>query len=137
MHERINFRMERQANIFDSLESKDLRFVVAERAVRGSVGSPEVMREQRRHMLDLLERKQNLTVRVLRETYGNPARVGGLTVFGFGEKGSPVGFASVVYGPSTYFDNESDTTAMLRAFDRLEELALSPEESVRFIDEEL
>jgi transcriptional regulator with XRE-family HTH domain len=134
MHERINFRIARQANIFDSPEPNELRFVVAEGALRGAVGSPEVMREQRRHMLDLLERKQNLTVRVLRsETYGNPVRVGGVTVFGFGERGSPVGFASVVYGPSTYFDNESDTVAMLRAFGRLEELALGPEESVRFI----
>jgi transcriptional regulator with XRE-family HTH domain len=134
MHERITFRTERQANIFDSPEPKDLRFMVAEGALRGSVGSPELMREQRRHILDLLERKQNLTVQVLRsETYGNPARGGGLTVFGFGRRGSPVGFAPVVYGPSTYFDNESDTAAMLRAFGRLEELALSRVESVRFI----
>ena len=134
LHERITFREERQVRIFDSGEPKVLRFVVAEAALRGAVGSPEVMREQRGHILKLLESKRNLTVRVLRdETYGNPARVGGLTVFGFGDRGSPVGFASVVYGPSTYFDSESDTAALLRAFDRLQELALSPEDSVRLI----
>jgi hypothetical protein len=40
-----------------------------------------------------------------------------------------------VYGPSTYFDTEPDTSAMLRAFDRLQALALGPEESARFIRE--
>jgi hypothetical protein len=45
----------------------------------------------------------------------------------------PVGFSRVVYGPSTYFDDESDTAALLRAFERLEELAASAEESARLI----
>jgi hypothetical protein len=134
MHERSTFREERQARIFDSDEPRSLRFVVTEAALRGAVGSPEVMREQRRHILKLLESNKNLTVRILRAgTYGSPARVAGLTIFGFGERGAPVGFASVVYGPSTYFDSEADTAAMLRAFKRLEELALSPEESARLI----
>lgn len=134
MHERINFRAERQATILDSDQPKDLRFVVAEAALRAAVGDSQVMREQRRHILDLLERKQNLTVQVLPiGTYGHPARGGGLTVFGFGDKGSSVGFAPIVFGPSIYFDNKSDTDAFLRAFDRLQELALSREESIRFI----
>jgi transcriptional regulator with XRE-family HTH domain len=132
IHERIAFRTERQAKAFDV--PRTLRFVLTEDALRGAVGSPEVMREQRRHILDLLESKRNVTVGVLRrETYGNPASAGGLTVFGFGDKGAPVGFSSVVYGPSTYFDDESDTTALLRAFERIEELAANAEESARLI----
>jgi hypothetical protein len=134
LHERITFRAERQARIFDSDEPRELRFVLTEDALRGAVGGLDVMREQRRHILNLLESKQNLTVRVLRrETLGNPASAGGLTVFGFGDRGVPVGFSSVVYGPSTYFDDESDTAALLRAFERLEELAASAEESARLI----
>ena len=134
LQERIAFRMDRQVRILDSPEPKILRFVLSETALRGAVGSPEVMREQRGHILNLLESKRNLTVQVLRsEIYGNPARVGGLTVFGFGDKGSPIGFTSVVFGPSTYFDQESDTAALLRAFDRLQKLALSPEKSSRLI----
>jgi hypothetical protein len=39
----------------------------------------------------------------------------------------------VVFGPSAYFDEEPDTAALLRAFERLEELALSPKESARLI----
>jgi transcriptional regulator with XRE-family HTH domain len=136
MQERSAFRAARQAKILDSAQPKALRFVVTESALRGAVGSPDVMREQRRHILNLLDSKENLTVRVLRtDTFGNPVRVGGLTIFGFGGRGRPVGFASVVYGPSTYFDSEQDTAAMLRAFDRLSALALSPGESVRLIRE--
>jgi hypothetical protein len=132
LHERITFRTERQVKAFD--EPRELRFVLTEDTLRATVGSPEVMREQRRHILDLLESKRNLSVRVLRrETYGNPAPGGGLTVFGFGDRGAPIGFSTVVFGPSTYFDDESDTAALLRAFKRLEELATSAEESVRLI----
>jgi transcriptional regulator with XRE-family HTH domain len=141
LHERTEFRAERQARVLDADEPKELRFVLTEDALRGAVGSPEVMREQRRHILNLLENKRNLTVRVLRrETYGNPAPSGGITVFGFGDRGVPVGFSSVVYGPSTYFDDESDTASLFKAFQRLEELAADPEESARLIcqiDEEL
>lgn len=134
MHERIVFRAGRQKAVFESDGPKDLRFVVTETALRAAVGNPQVMREQRRHILDLLERNQNLTVQVLlATTFANPAKAGGLTVFGFGDKGSPVGFASVVFGPSTYFDDESDTTVLLRALSRLRQLSLSPEESARFI----
>lgn len=134
LQERIAFRMERQVRTLDSADPTTLRFVLAESALRGSVGSPEVMHEQRGHILNLLETKRNLTVRVLRnEAFGNPAPGGGLTVFGFGDKGSPIGFSTVVFGPSTFFDGESDTAALLRAFHRLQELALSPERSARLI----
>lgn len=120
--------------IFDSEEPRELRFVLTEDALRSAVGDPGVMREQRRHILNLLENKRNLSVRVLRRgTFGNPAAGGGLTIFDFGDRGAPVGFSTVVYGPSTYFDDKSDTAALLRAFERLEELAASAEESARLI----
>lgn len=140
VRERIMYRTERQARILESAESKALRFVVAEVALRAAVGSPDVMREQRLHLMNLLERRENLTLQVLRsDTHGNPARGGGFTVFRFGEKGSSVGVAPVVNGPATYYDALSDTAPMFRAFDRLQELALSPEASsklIREIDEE-
>lgn len=136
VQERITYRAERQTRILESVEPKALRFVVAEVALRAAVGSPDVMREQRFHLLNLLERRKNLTVQVLRDdAYGNPARAGAFTVFRFGGTGLPVGVAHVVNGPSTYYDDEPDTAAMLRAFDRLRELALSPESSSKLIRE--
>jgi transcriptional regulator with XRE-family HTH domain len=134
LQERISFRLDRQAKTLQS--DKTARFVITEDALRGAVGSPAVMHEQRRHILKLLESKQNLTVRVLPSaTYGNPARGGGMTILQFGERGAPVGFTPAVFGPSTYFDQAVDTAALLRAFRRVEELALSPKDSLRLIEE--
>jgi transcriptional regulator with XRE-family HTH domain len=134
LHERISFRMDRQVRILNPAEPVRLNFVVTEAALRGAVGSPDVMREQRRHILNLLENNGELAVRVLRsDTYGNPAPEGGFTIFRFGDKGTPIGYSPVSYGPGTYFVNEPDTATLLRAFSRLEELALSRDESMRFI----
>lgn len=134
LSERIAFRLDRQERTFGSAEPKTLRFVLTEDALTGAVGSPDVMREQRRHILKLLESNDNLTVQVLRsDTYGNPARGGGMTILGFGDRGSPIGFSTVVFGPSTYFDQETETADQLRAFRRLQELALDSDESVRLI----
>lgn len=134
LQERIAFRLDRQERTLGSSERKTLHFVLTEDALTGAVGSPDVMREQRRHILKLLESNENLTVQVLRaETYGNPARGGGMTILGFGDKGAPIGFTPAVFGPSTYFDQESDTVALLRGFRRVQELALDPDESVQLI----
>ncbi len=132
--ERIAFRLDRQERAFGSAEPKTLNFVLTEDALTGAVGSPDVMREQRRHILKSLAGNDNLTVQVLRSgTYGNPAQGGGITILGFGDRGSPIGFTPSVFGPSTYFDQEADTAALLRGFHRLQELALDREESVRLI----
>lgn len=132
--ERIAFRLDRQEKTFGSAEPKTLRFVITEDALTAAVGSREVMREQRRHILSLVNSNDNLTVQVLAsETYGNPARGGGMTILGFGDRGTPVGFTPAVFGPSTYFDQEADTAALLRGFGRVQELALDPDDSVRLI----
>lgn len=132
--ERITFRLERQETVLGPPEPRTLRFVLTEDALTGAVGGPQVMREQRRHILDLVAGNDNLTVQVLRSgTYGNPAQGGGMTVLGFGDRGSPVGFTHAVFGPSTYFDQDDDTAALLRAFGRVRDLALDPDESVRLI----
>lgn len=134
LQERISFRLDRQEKTLGSPEPKTLRFVITQDALTGAVGGRDVMREQRRHMLKLLESNDNLTVQVLRaETYGNPARGGGMTILGFGDKGTPIGFTPAVFGPSTYFDQDADTAALLRGFRRVQELALDPADSARLI----
>jgi transcriptional regulator with XRE-family HTH domain len=136
--QRVSFRLSRQAKTWDAGESKVLRFVFTEDALHAAVGNLEVMREQLSHILQLINRANDLTVQVLRQaTYQNPARGGGFTVFSFGSNGIPVGFSNVVFGPSTYYHDEADTEIMLRGFDRLRELALSPEESRRLIEKTL
>ncbi|OLT11066.1 hypothetical protein BJF78_27805 [Pseudonocardia sp. CNS-139] len=77
-----------------------------------------------------MDRYPHLTVRIVPvEAKGNPAQHGGLTMFRFGEALQPVGFLPTVYGPSAYFDRVTDTERIMRAFNKLRELAWSPEET--------
>jgi transcriptional regulator with XRE-family HTH domain len=133
--ERLAFREERQRRLFDTDDQRTLRFVLTEDALRANMGSPEVMAEQLRHLLALLDRHRDLTVRVLRnDTYGNPARGESLWIFSFGDRGAPVGYSEVVLGPALLFDDEGDTTKLFRAFYRVWELALSRDESRLLIE---
>jgi hypothetical protein len=133
--DRLVFRMERQARAFEPDAQRMLRFVITEDALRANMGSPDVMREQLIHLRNLITDHRDLTVRVLgNDVYGNPARGNSLLIFTFGERGTPIGYSAAALGPSTYYDDEKDTAAMLRAFYRVWELALSRRESRRFID---
>jgi transcriptional regulator with XRE-family HTH domain len=133
--DRLTYRLERQARLLESEERRIFRFVVTEDALHANLGSPDVMREQVSHLLTLLDAHPDLTIRVLRnDTYPNPARGGGLWIFGFGDRASPVGYSPAVYGPSTYYDDEADTSRMLQAFYRVWELSLSRRESRRLIE---
>lgn len=130
--DRLAFRLERLTKAFEP--SRTLRFVITEDALRANMGKPDVMREQLAHLLQLADDHPDLTVRVLdNDSFGNPVRGRSLLVFGFGERGAPVGYSEAVLGPSTYYDDEKDTTAMLRAFHRVWELALSRVNSRRLI----
>lgn len=133
--DRLAYRIERQARLLESDERRIFRFVVTEDALHANLGSPDVMREQLGHLLALLDAHPDLTVRVLRnDAYPNPSRGRGLWIFGFGERAAPVGYSPAANGPSTYHDDEADTSRMLRAFYRIWEQSLSRGESRRLIE---
>jgi hypothetical protein len=133
--DRLAYRMERQHRMLDAPDGRLLRFVINEDALRANLGSPEVMREQLQHLLDLDKTHGDLTIRVLAtDAFGNPLRGQGLWCFGFGDRGAPVCYAPSVLGPSTYYDREADTARLLRAFYRVWELALSRTASRRLIE---
>ncbi|RKT87768.1 Helix-turn-helix domain-containing protein [Saccharopolyspora antimicrobica] len=135
LEQRVAFRLDRQKRTFDASPAKKMSFVLTEESLRSRVGGPEIMRDQLAHLLDLLGRRADLSIQVLpRESYQNPARGGGFTLFEFSGQGSPVAFANVVYGPSTYFHDEADTATMFRVFRRLRDLALSAQASRQLID---
>ncbi|GAA3056390.1 helix-turn-helix domain-containing protein [Actinokineospora globicatena] len=132
--DRWAYRMDRQATMLREGDLRIMRFVVTEDALRANMGAPEIMREQLNHLLGLLDKLPDLNIRVLRaDAYGNPLRGYGMTILGFGERGASIGYSSPVLGPSTYYDGEPETTAMIRAFYRVWEAALSREESRRLI----
>ncbi|EWC62675.1 putative DNA-binding protein [Actinokineospora spheciospongiae] len=132
--ERLAYRMDRQARLLRAEDRRIMRFVITEDALRASMGSVEVMREQLHHLLNLLDKLPDLNVRVLtNDAFGNPARGYGLCVFGFGERGTPVGYSAPVLGPSMYYDGEAEVESMLRAFYRVWEHALSRKDSRRLV----
>lgn len=128
--QRTAFRYQRQQNTWQSKKSKQLHFIIGEAALTEVAGSPAVMIEQLDHLLDIIESRTDTTIQLLPFSVpNNPARGGGLTVLEFGLAVPRVGFASVVHGPSTYYDEGERTAAMLRTFQRLTEIALSPEDT--------
>jgi transcriptional regulator with XRE-family HTH domain len=132
---RAAFRKERQRIVFDSTAEKDVEVLFTADALTAEVGGPQVMRAQRDHTLRVMDRHENLTVRIVPTTArDNPAQQGGMTMLRFGEVLRPVGFLHVVYGPSTYFDKATDTDRLARAFDKVRELALSPEETRKYLE---
>ncbi|MGW1678125.1 helix-turn-helix domain-containing protein [Saccharopolyspora sp. NPDC002376] len=136
LEQRVAFRLDRQKRTFNASPSKTMTFILTEESLRARVGDRDVMRGQLAHLLALQDERDELTIQVLPfESYQNPARGGGFTLFEFSGQGSPVAFANVVYGPSTYFHEEADTATMFRVFRRLHDLALSPPKSRQLIDE--
>jgi DNA-binding XRE family transcriptional regulator len=133
--DRLNYRLERLAKLFDPARRKLLRFVITEDALHAKMDKWETMRDQLEHILMLIGRHKDLTVRVLpNDVYGNPLRGRNLVVFGFGQRGAPIGHTDTALAPSTFYDDETDTSGMLRAFYRVWELSLSKAESHQLIE---
>ncbi|ASU84016.1 XRE family transcriptional regulator [Nocardiopsis gilva YIM 90087] len=129
IEDRIAFRQKRQRRVFDAEASKRLSFVFTEDTLEHEMGGPSVMRGQILHILQLMEKLPNLSVRViLSETKNNPLLGGGIIVLGYSDAPS-IGCATVVFGPCTYHDDEDDTQALKRGFRRASELALNVQDS--------
>ncbi|GGM34506.1 transcriptional regulator [Longimycelium tulufanense] len=135
---RVAFRLERQRLVLGADKPKKLHLLFTDDSLVAEVGSPAIMKRQLAHVLHMIDQYKNLTVQIVPTTArNNPAQHGGLNVLHFGDVLRPVGFLPVVYGPSTYFDKTEDTNRLTRAFTRLRELALSPEDTRRVIEEKL
>jgi hypothetical protein len=132
-HNRVKFRLERQKLIMDAEPAKTMRFVIAEDALRTEAGGPEIMARQMGYLLSLVERP-NINIRVISPTVRhNPAPGAGLTLLRLGAELLPVCLMPQVYGPSTYLDHPVDVDRVARAFDKIEQLAMSTAESRKFI----
>jgi hypothetical protein len=95
------------------------------------------MRGQILHVLQLMERHPELNVQILRSgTAGNPALGGGLVLLDF-VAAPRIGYAPSIYGPAKFHDKQADTEVMKTAFERIHELALSPDESRDLLIEHL
>lgn len=128
--DRVSFRLDRQRRVFEAEPAKQLEFIITDDALRTEFGGPRVLPRQLAHVLELLDKYPNLSIRLLSATApDSPAPYGGFALLRFPEPAKPVGFMSVVYGPSPYLDERADTEALGRVFARLRELASDKAES--------
>lgn len=109
-----------------------LHAIIDEAALRKEVGGADVMREQRRHLLDMAERP-NVTIRVLGNERGAHAgMVGGFSLLGFEDDESPVLFIEHMAG-AVHIEDEQGLREAKLMFEYLTSQASSPAESIALV----
>ncbi|MER5394263.1 helix-turn-helix transcriptional regulator [Saccharopolyspora sp. NPDC002686] len=125
---RIAYRLNQQNRVLGSDMPKSVVFVLTETSLHQIVGSVAVLRGQILHLLQLNERPDISVQVVPSECPDNPLLGGGLITLDFDGVAPRIAF-SASHGPATYHDREEDTEPMFQAFDRVRQLALTPEET--------
>ncbi len=127
---RIDYRLTRQRQTMESDPSKALRFVIADEALRTEVGAPTTMQAQLAYLLKIIDTRPEVNIQVLSSTVShNPAPVSGMILLHFEDPLPPMGLMPVSFGPPTYVEAPTDTARLIRAFRKVESLALSRERS--------
>lgn len=127
---RVQVRAERQ-RILDRADPAQLFAVIDEAALRRTVGGPEVMREQLRHLIEMAERP-NVTIQVIPFDAGpHPGTGGRFTILGFGEDPDAV-YIETIAGELLLDENEA-VARYRTVFRRLNAEALTPEATIALI----
>jgi hypothetical protein len=107
--------------------------IVDEAALRRPGGDPETMSAQLHHIVDLVSTRPNVTIQVVPFSAGlYPGQSGTFVIMDFDESDVEPGIVHTEPGfaDSLYIDRRADIYLYSRVFQRLGEVALSPEDSV-------
>jgi transcriptional regulator with XRE-family HTH domain len=128
----VSLRQARQERL-SSKNPPQLDVVVNEAAIRRAVGSPDIMREQLHHLVELAKRR-NITLRVLPFSAGaHPAMTNSFTMLHFPEGlGAPTIFVEIDSG-ALYPNRPADVNRYTWIMDRLRAASLSPAESTKLL----
>jgi hypothetical protein len=127
----VGLRMERQRRLRAEKHPLRLTVMVEEVVLDRPIGGRDVLRDQLKHVLEVVER-ENVEVRVLPTDVGyHEALVGPFTVLDFAEAQS-IAYVELVNG-AVYVQDQDQVNGYNRTVDRLREVALSPEESAAVI----
>jgi transcriptional regulator with XRE-family HTH domain len=111
-----------------------LHAILSEAALTVEVGSPEIVREQLRRIVEI-SRLPNVTIQVLRFAAGaHLADRGGFAVLSFQTDDPPLGYIETLAG-ELFLEAPREIDRLNAVYDHLRTLALSPAESVEFIRE--
>jgi transcriptional regulator with XRE-family HTH domain len=131
LERRVALRMTRQKRLESGLT---LWAVIDEAVVRRTLGSPEIMREQIAHLLDITA-ERNVTVQIMPFDRGGHAAAGGpFSILRFPERELP----DVVYmeqlTSALYLDKAADSDHYMEVMDRLSIQAEEPKATRRFLE---
>jgi transcriptional regulator with XRE-family HTH domain len=126
----VELRMERALRLTADTPLQ-LHAAVNEQALRLRVGSSEILRAQYKHLMNLAERP-NITFQVVVPERGPHEAVTGQFVVLEFDKARPIAYAEVQDG-AMYVQHPGEVDTYRVSAQSLEEVGLSPEESLRFI----
>ncbi|TYB49889.1 helix-turn-helix domain-containing protein [Actinomadura chibensis] len=131
---RLQARMARQTIITRTENPPELHVILDESVLTRQIGGPEIQRDQM-HRLVRETRRPNITVQVLSASAGAHIGLdGAFILLRFAEEADPdVAYTEGFHGV-VYLENPHLVTRCNVAFERLRELALSPEESAALIE---
>ena len=132
---RVAARLARQKALLDREASPELRCVLNEAVVRRQVGDAPVQAGQLRALADAAERPQ-LTIQILPFSAGAHAGLeGGFVLIEFPSEQDPdVVYVEGIMG-DLYLESVEEVKRYQSAFDRIQTIALSPEETLTLISE--
>ncbi|HUQ54397.1 helix-turn-helix transcriptional regulator [Lentzea sp.] len=129
----IEVRRIRQQRLTSDDDPLFLHVIIDEYALRRLVGSPEIMRGQLRHLVDLAA-LPTVTLQVITSAL-HVGMMGTFIVLGFPDPDDPeVFYLEHVTGGSIHIEDPEQVRAANLAFGRLAAEALSPDESVALIE---
>ncbi|MGH3426038.1 MAG: DUF5753 domain-containing protein, partial [Mycobacteriales bacterium] len=128
VEERVRLRMARQERLHDRVPLR-LDTVLTEAALRQQVGGPEVMREQLRHLLDMIE-LPHISVQVMPFSAGAyPAQNCPFRLLNFPDPEDPAVVCVEYPGGLVYVEDAQEVECFILNFDSLTKRALGPAKS--------
>jgi transcriptional regulator with XRE-family HTH domain len=132
LERRLEVLLERRGSL--ERRAVEIDSVIAESALRRAVGGAAVLQRQLGYLTELANRP-NVRIRVLPFSAGAVPADGPFTVFGFRKEPHPdIAFIPTQVG-CTYFEEPPAVNSYLATMRRLESLSLTPEDSIRFIED--
>ena len=130
----VQVRMERQ-RILGREDRPRLWAVIDEAVIRRVVGSPEVMREQLRHVIECAEQGKTTLQAVPYSAGAHAGTTGPFVIIDFPEPTDPAVVYVETLAGDLYLEERADVDRYTLAFDRLLAAALHPDDSVRLVQQ--
>lgn len=133
VEEQVTARLERQEILIRD-DRLHYTAVIDERVLRQSVGGPEVMRDQLRHLVKICETHPRVRIQVVASSVGPYLGLNGPFVIATVPEDGDVAFLDDPLG-GRFIDRTEDITALLRIWESIRGDALSYQQSIELIRE--